>query len=1027
MADSQYQSYPYIFSSKGLFARYAVDRIPDHGYANLANTESREESSISSRLGRLALTQNGVNNTPLGGPVHSLGRLNSLNGSLYKYGGAGTSLYRRQSDTAGAYTSVATGFSGSRFAPRYYRPSFSSFPYAFFADSAQMLKDNGVLNPLQLWGILQPAIPPSLALGAASEFTDIQEFEVDSGFVYPDAGSHSAIQQVNTTIDAITGTGKQTATPADMTNILVGSYLNIDTGGSAEKVFVFSVTASTFTGFFANTHLAGTACTDTALSVAKIHATGQFNFNWNTTLNLNSPGSTHAFPGDIFSILVSADTASTYDFEIVFQTTSLGDWFVFELPGVVLDGSDFSQLTFLRSAAIQFGNPDWSNITEISITCTNTSIADFAILFNDFLLLSGGLTTTGGIPYDYRYTYFNINTGHESNPSVVLVSGISPMNEAVTATWTPSPDPQVTHVRLYRRGGTLATGWQLVAQVPVGTTMFGDAFPDAFIAEQLVLALDNDAPVTSTLVVPVNTTLGTSVTAGSSQTVAPASMANIFPNQLMIVDYNGLLEETVVVQSVTGTTFTAYFQLAHTSTAVLYASTRTALPVNVSAIAFNQGWLAGDPNNPHYLYYSKVTDVESFPPENFVEVGTPTDPIVAIREFRGQLFAWTQTTVYTILGANLNLTPAPFKTSCHHGLYSLYGITEVEGEIWYYSNDGIYAFQGGDARYVSEPIEWLFRSQSLGPVSPADPAHAADLILEFFKNEVFVAYTGLDGNRHRVVYNTTYKRWKNDDVPAFSMMTQDDTDVLFFGDTTGMIYQDRIGNFDDTGITAGVRNPPAAINFNLQTASMDQGSPKNQKNYQEVTVDIDTGGVPVAVILLFDNAATVVNLGNVTTTGRGQVTFKVNGDQGQLSRNVALNLTASLTGAVVNVFESHIRGTVEAEQRKVFDSYWVKYGSDEFKTGKQGWFEYVAPDPAGVMFNLYIEGGTVPVFTFTLPQATVRTAKRVRFIPLKAKVWRWTAASASDFQLYNESQIEIKPWTTSKGYEKAKLAAGTPT
>ena len=42
---------------------------------------------------------------------------------------------------------------------------------------------------------------------------------------------------------------------------------------------------------------------------------------------------------------------------------------------------------------------------------------------------------------------------------------------------------------------------------------------------------------------------------------------------------------------------------------------------------------------------------------------------------------------------------------------------------------------------------------------------------------------------------------------------------------------------------------------------------------------------------------------------------------------------------------------------------------------------------------------------------------------IKAKVWRWIATAGEDFQLYNESFIEVKPITLAKGYAKARLAA----
>src|SRR5207245_2177865 len=264
-----YQSLPFIYINKGLIQRYAIDRAPDANlFFNLLNAESRIENAISTRLGRHTIPQNGTSNLPLADAnVHTLSRLKGLGGATYRYAGAGTNLYRRVGDTDGAYTTIngATPLSGNRFSTGTYRLDFSSAPYLFVADSAAMLKDNGTLTTAQRMGILQPTIPAT-ATNLAAVLTSIQDFEVDSGFTYIGIGAHSAVQQVNTTISAIAATGVQNATPVSMTNILPGSYLNIDTGGSAEKVLVTAVTQSTFTANFTLTHAGGVACTDTGLS-----------------------------------------------------------------------------------------------------------------------------------------------------------------------------------------------------------------------------------------------------------------------------------------------------------------------------------------------------------------------------------------------------------------------------------------------------------------------------------------------------------------------------------------------------------------------------------------------------------------------------------------------------------------------------------------------------------------------------------------------------------------------------------------
>jgi|SRR5690242_822602 len=71
--------------------------------------------------------------------------------------------------------------------------------------------------------------------------------------------------------------------------------------------------------------------------------------------------------------------------------------------------------------------------------------------------------------------------------------------------------------------------------------------------------------VVSSVVNRINTTLGTTITAGL-RTVTPASMANIYVGQQIQIANGTAVGETVVVASLTASTFTATFANGHTST-----------------------------------------------------------------------------------------------------------------------------------------------------------------------------------------------------------------------------------------------------------------------------------------------------------------------------------------------------------------------------------------------------------------------------------------------------------------------------
>lgn len=1127
MAEHQYKEYAYPFVSKGLAARFAIDKTSPEMYWNLLGLEVRQEDALSSRLGRIPITT-----TPLADTnVHTLSRLKGTSGNTFRYAGAGQSIYRLAGDQSGAYTKVVNAkLSGNRFSSATYRPSFSSFPYIFFADSAVMLKDNGGMNPLQQMGIFPPIFPPIVGLASFSvnvidpfgDWVFVSRTNIDgvpktitgltpvtsapianivrnnnlvtvttsiahglpvssssggqvsiTGVIDPSFNGMFGVSQVlsatvftfrqgslpnaassggnaanfndflvNTTISSPATVQVQTistVTPASMAGIFQFGIVKI--GGSATSSFVEvqATTASTFTFFnYAATYQAGDFIKSTPLqgtvsasSSASIQSSTPISLDVLAPLAPNVSGSVPGSDSNIISFLFNlSNVANVTSIQVLFDVGDGSFAHDFYSSTVNLGGvtnntwaqSSIVRGTFTKNGLAGTTGHTWANVKGYKIIVTTNANGNCIFQMSSFYVYSPtGLNVGAGQPYDYRYTYFNVNTGDESNPSVpmVSISFVSPNNQSAVLTLTPSTDPQVTHINVYRRGGTLNTGWTFVAQVPANSTSYVDGAPDSQIASNQPLAIDNDVPLTTTLPIPVTTNLGTNVPPAASSTVTPGSMANIFPNQQLVIDQGLNSQETVIVQSVTSTQFTAYFQLAHSAGSTVNASARQGTPVNLMTIAFDMAWFAGDPNNPNRLYYSKINNPEATPPQNWIEIGTPADPIMAVVFYSGQLYVKTNSRVWRVIIPFPGATPTPYPTASRQGLVANFAFCIAEGIIPFLSKDGVYIFTGQLSRYSSEVVEWLLadKEPNLGPVPEQDPTQAVNSLMAYYKNEIFLSYLDKAAVQRRLVYDVINNRWRNDDVPATAMFYEEDTKELVIGRNNGMIYRDRRGDVDTE------QNGPVPINIILQTGAQDQGFPLHDKVFNEFTLDFDSGGQNINVSLLFDNGSSAVSLGTISSSGRSRIPLPINSGQGRTSQNVVLLITGSVTSPV-HFYNWYIKAAVEVEYRDTFDSYWVKQGTDHWKIWKQGWFEYVAPDPAGITFSVYLEGNTTtPAFTFSLASTSVRTAKRVRFPATKAKIRRIVATSPSRFQLYGESFIEWKDITTDSGYQRENLGS----
>lgn len=684
---------------------------------------------------------------------------------------------------------------------------------------------------------------------------------------------------------------------------------------------------------------------------------------------------------------------------------------------------------------------DWASVTGWQIEVVTTTSGSVTIGCNGlYLQWNGGPSSFGGVGYDYRFTYFNFNTQTESNPCPEQffntqfgypASYIPPIvlcqNFNVTGQY--AIDPQVTHIRLYRRGGYMNANWYYLDQIPNitdgGTFSYKDIIPDAYILQSNILALDNDAPITSALQNPLSTTL---VSASTSPGTSPYdlfapqeirvtdSSAVFLENQIVVVGTPQNLEEVTVVVGGTGVFF-ATLRLIHQAGEQVQAFSIPQQPCDLVTLAYGQLWVAGDPNNPHFLYYSKPGYPENFSPQNYIPCGSPASPIMAVINYRGNLFVATLTTWYAISPGN---PPYAQPTGSTHGLVSKTGWTQTESSIWYSAIDGIREFKGADGPYRSLPIEWIFQDVDQTPLPLLDRTQIGNICAGFLNNNVFFGYQALDGDQYRVNWNTDYSRWRNDNVPATAMYLEQDTNVLLFAKaiTAGsehgyVVCQEWVGDYDDGGWVNGqlVKTP---ISMGIQMPYEDLGAPHFPKNWNTVEIDANTNGQTMDVILNFDDGIAPLNIGTINTTIRQKIQLDVNGGLGQESYKCSPQITASTIVAPI-LYQLNVYAAVLAADRDSLDTYWTGLsgaggagaGGDVSKVVKQAYLDYTSTEP--VTISVYADGGTTPYYTVTLPAQPNRAVIRVRFPALKLRLFRMIVTSNAAMQTWTAPRIEYKP------------------
>jgi hypothetical protein len=698
---------------------------------------------------------------------------------------------------------------------------------------------------------------------------------------------------------------------------------------------------------------------------------------------------------------------------------------------------------------------DWSNITGWQLVITTSTVGSSSVSCNGIYLQWGyGPSSFGGVGYDYRYTYLNANTLTESNAAPLqefnpqfgyLSSLVSPiyLRQAAQVTGYYSQDPQVTHVRIYRRGGIANQNWYQIDQIPNltgggiygGLFIYKDVVSDDSIEQAPILQLDNDPPVTSSLPVPLASTLAlASSSPGNTyynlyypQLIYATSQGagttfNFVTDQIVEVGAAQNLEEVRVISGGVGY-FAAILRLQHNAGEPVNVYSVPRVHCNISALAYGQVWLAGDPNNSHYLYFSKKGFPESFSPAAYIPVGSAGQAITALVNWRGTLFVRTTVTWWQIVGG---AQPYAQPTGCQHGGPGMMGWTETDSSIFNRAPDGIRNFVGANASYMSLAIEFIYRQNPATPLPLADPTQAAFDVMAYYNNVVYISYVSLSsGLRYRLAYDTVYRRWRIDDVAATAMLWEQDTNTFLVAKPLGtggyVICQDQVTtqDYDDGGWVLG-QLAQVPILLNLQSTYQDLGKPHFPKQWNVLEDDVNTQGQMLTTQLLFDydaeDATEIIPTPNpAISPTREKIQRKISPLQPMPTELAAgqqgyrMSWLHQMSVLVAPTFyQENVYAAVLADYRTSFDTYWLKFGSDKSKIVKQGYFDYTSTTP--LTFTLYADGSSTPYFTFTLPAEPTRLTVRVIFLHKKPRLWRMigNAPNSAPFQLWNPVTVEQK-------------------
>src|SRR5512143_1590695 len=272
----------------------------------------------------------------------------------------------------------------------------------------------------------------------------------------------------------------------------------------------------------------------------------------------------------------------------------------------------------------------------------------------------------------------------------------------------------------------------------------------------------------------------------------------------------------------------------------------------------------------------------------------------------------------------------------------------------------------------------------------------------------------LDLSRDRETRRRTM-RWYQDSRGYDSLFFEGPAGGLLAG-VDGKLYTLESGRSD-----AGV-----PIQLTWISKFTDQGAPNNQKTYQDLVIDHNTGGSSATVKALINNGYTIVTLGSITSTTKTQTVFRIGTEQGTLGKNFAALIECTKSDAldhVVQLYGVYLHYYVEARGALTWDSDELDAGTQKVKALRA--VELDMNNPGAVTVQVYTDMPGNNMALRTSKTVPVSTTRRKYQVPLgrpyyegrHVRVIVMAADGVTEFQLYG-ARLELQPFGEDvEGYE----------
>lgn len=612
---------------------------------------------------------------------------------------------------------------------------------------------------------------------------------------------------------------------------------------------------------------------------------------------------------------------------------------------------------------------DWANVTGLSFRILTSDLNPATVDFWNFKEVATAPSGTATPPYDWRVTNYDPRTGVEGNPSPIQpqANWLDSLGTFVVITPEAYGDAAIRQ-RGYRRGNTLPDDWHFVGENTSDGGPIYDSNSDGAIEAAPVVQINHDQPVTS-------------IDADGNALLAQ-------PCPILFGPVNGLF------------------------------------------------YLLGDPRRPNGVYQSLPDAPDYWPANYFFPITAAGEPLLTGCIWGGEGYVASNQRWFRLLP---NLTDAGILTSqptgATKGPIARWAMVVGPVGVEFVSNDGWYIHTGGPQENLSDaemyplfnPAEFPDGANGYLPIDFTDPT---TLRMGTWLNEVWLNYIDTHGDRHCLVRNTQTKEWRIVDfwhpITAVFGEIEDDSqppkELILCGAAHG------------GGATAythsGTADGGTAISCVARTGALDQGAPRNPKQYGDIVLSYVANAVNIDVQARLDDESVVLA---ADTLPVGSRISQVNpfGPTPTEGRNISVDVSwsASTAPPVINFVGVSYFLEPDVTQTRLTD--WDDGGSPAEKLVKGIVLDC---DTQGQTKTLIIEGTLYDSAVFTIATIQVNAngrrrlafswpmlpASLIRVRPDDANPWiKWGSQ-----WIFDEQPLRLGRWETDQltfGFEWSSI------